>query len=309
MAGAPPSPFNTKLRIVALGPHRGCDQVHRQNHVAGVVADLQPLYAALGHAEGKTGVGRHAGANEEAGRARAGDDAVDGLDDGGMLDFADQAERGREVPGAERDRVEAGDGENVIEGGHGVGVFDLDRDEDLAVGALDEGVTADASVVGGHARPVAALAQRRVAAAVDDILYFGGGADLRHDNAVGAGVEHRFDEGCCAAGHAHERRPVSRLGGQQMSAQRLQGHRAVLHVDPEEVDRIAERVGGVWVGQRDRGADADVAGGHSGAEGSNRSGLCVVGHGQPAFGVMVWLRAAAARRATEVFTNFQKKTN
>ena len=95
-------------------------------------------------------------------------------------------------------------------------------------------------------------------------------AHLRHDDPVRARVQHRLDEGCTAAGHAHKRRPAARLRRQEMPAQRLRAHHAVLHVDPKKVDRIAQRVGRMRVGQRNRSANTDIARRHLGAEGCYR---------------------------------------
>ena len=132
-----------------------------------------------------------------------GRDVVDGGDDLGMGNLADQAHAGREIVGADEYGVDAcdlDDGRDILDG---LNMFGLDDDGRALIGIVQIFLKLEAVAVGA-ADADAARAEGGVFGAADDFFCFFGRVDHGHDDAGGSGIERFFDIDHVISGDAHE---------------------------------------------------------------------------------------------------------
>ena len=148
-----------------------------------------------------------------------------------------EAEADRQVSRTDVDRVDAGDGEDLVEVGDRLSGLDHRDRRHMGVGPGAVVVVTHAR----HHRPPTARAIGHVARRAHDRLRLLPRVDHRDDDAVGAGVEHLADDAGLVPRHARDRRAAAQLD--RLDHRRRLGVVVdpVLEVDADVVDRLARR--------------------------------------------------------------------
>ena len=196
------------------------------------------------------------------------DDALHGGHDPGVVELPEDAHGSAQVHGTDDQAVQSRYGRDGVQFAVGLDVLDLDRNEQVPVHGFHEcvDVRKGPSVVRGAMGPEAPVSHGRITAGVHHAAHLVGGTDLGDDDPGRARVQNGFYVADIARRHADERGGAARPGGHEVSRHRLEVHRPVLGVDPDEIRRIAQGLGHGRIGEGHAGAQAEFARGKPFAE-------------------------------------------
>ncbi len=147
-----------------------------------------------------------------------------------------QPARQREVTGAEEDRVEVRDIEDLVHLREGADVFELHASDRVLAACEVVGLAGQPPPTGARRAAGAPRPLRWVDHLVDAALRLGGVGDLRHEQPVGASVEQALRVAATAVGHPHQRRHLQGLRDDDRAVREVERERAVLHVDDDELE-------------------------------------------------------------------------
>ena len=147
-----------------------------------------------------------------------------------------QPARQREVAGAEEDRVEVRDIEDLVHLREGSDVFELHSPDRVLTACEVVALAGQPPPTGARRAAGAPRPLRWVDHLVDAPLRLRGVGDLGHEQPVGAGVEQALRVAAAAVGHPHQRRHLEGLRDDDRAVREVERERAVLHVDDDELE-------------------------------------------------------------------------